>query len=72
MAACARLAVLIGADVVLAYSNEWTWVWLGVSLWGLHMGITQGLLATMVADAAPATCAEPRSDFLIWSAEWRC
>ena len=46
--------MLIGADVVLAYSNEWTWVWLGVSLWGLHMGITQGLLATMVADAAPA------------------
>ena len=45
--------MLIGADVVLAYSNEWTWVWLGVSLWGLHMGITQGLLATMVADAAP-------------------
>lgn len=26
---------------------------LGVSLWGLHMGITQGLLATMVADTAP-------------------
>ncbi len=48
------LAVLIGADVALAYSNEWRWVWLGVSLWGLHMGITQGLLATMVADAAPA------------------
>jgi MFS family permease len=48
------LAVLIGADIVLAYSNEWTWVWLGVSLWGLHMGITQGLLATMVAEAAPA------------------
>jgi MFS family permease len=47
------LAVLIGADIALAYSNEWTWVWLGVSLWGLHMGITQGLLATMVADAAP-------------------
>ena len=48
------LVVLIGADVVLAYSNEWRWVWLGVSLWGLHMGITQGLLATMVAEAAPA------------------
>ena len=48
------LAVLIGADVALAYSNDWPWVWLGVSLWGLHMGITQGLLATMVADAAPA------------------
>ena len=48
------LAILIGADIVLAYSNRWTWVWLGVSLWGLHMGITQGLLATMVADTAPA------------------
>ncbi|HYM47039.1 MAG TPA: MFS transporter [Burkholderiaceae bacterium] len=48
------LAALIGADVALAYSNEWTWVWLGVSLWGLHMGMTQGLLATMVAATAPA------------------
>jgi MFS family permease len=27
---------------------------LGVALWGVHMGITQGLLATMVADTAPA------------------
>lgn len=48
------LAVLIGADLALAYSNHWTWVWLGISLWGLHMGMTQGLLATMVADSAPA------------------
>lgn len=48
------LAVLIGADIVLAYSNHWTWVWAGITLWGLHMGITQGLLATMVADTAPA------------------
>lgn len=48
------LAVLIGADIVLAYSNEWGWVGLGASMWGLHMGITQGLLATMVADTAPA------------------
>lgn len=48
------LAVLIGADLALAYSDRWTWLWAGVALWGLHMGITQGLLATMVADAAPA------------------
>jgi len=27
----------------------------GVALWGLHMGLTQGLLATMVTDTAPAT-----------------
>jgi MFS family permease len=48
------LIVLIAADLVLAWSGHWGWVWLGVSLWGLHMGITQGLLATMVADTAPA------------------
>lgn len=48
------LVVLIAADAVLAWSDHWTWVWLGISLWGLHMGMTQGLLATMVAAAAPA------------------
>ena len=48
------LLLLIGADAALAYSNHWTWVWAGISLWGLHLGVTQGLLATMVADAAPA------------------
>ena len=47
------LLVLIAADVVLASSAHWLVVVLGVSLWGLHMGMTQGLLATMVADAAP-------------------
>ena len=49
------LAVLIAADVVLASSQHWGAVVLGVSLWGLHLGMTQGLLATMVADAAPAS-----------------
>ncbi len=48
------LVVLIGADLVLAYADDWDVVFLGVGLWGLHMGITQGLLATMVADTAPA------------------
>jgi len=48
------LAVLIGADLVLAHAESWGVVFLGVALWGLHMGITQGLLATMVADTAPA------------------
>lgn len=47
------LVVLIGADAALAYSNHWGWVWVGISLWGLHLGITQGLLATMVAETAP-------------------
>ena len=47
------LLVLIAADVVLATSSHWSGVLLGVSLWGLHMGMTQGLLATMVAQVAP-------------------
>lgn len=48
------LAVLIVADLVLASSSHWGVVLAGVALWGLHMGITQGLLAAMVAHAAPA------------------
>ena len=47
------LIVLITADLFLAASDQWFAVPVGVSLWGLHMGITQGLLATMVADTAP-------------------
>ena len=48
------LVVLILADLVLASNDHWTTVVVGVLLWGLHMGMTQGLLATMVADTAPA------------------
>jgi MFS family permease len=48
------LVVLIAADLVLAINNHWYVVLMGVALWGIHMGITQGLLATMVADTAPA------------------
>uniref|UniRef100_UPI003F49A9F1 MFS transporter n=1 Tax=Cupriavidus necator TaxID=106590 RepID=UPI003F49A9F1 len=48
------LAVLIAADLVLAMGSHWAVTLCGVALWGLHMGMTQGLLATMVADTAPA------------------
>lgn len=48
------LVVLIAADLVLGMSDHWGVVIAGVALWGVHMGITQGLLATMVADTAPA------------------
>ncbi len=48
------LLMLVAADAALAFSNRWTWVWLGVTLWGLHLGMTQGLLATMVAQSAPS------------------
>ena len=50
----AGLATLIVADLVLAHAQGLAAVALGVALWGLHMGMTQGLLATMVADTAPA------------------
>ena len=45
--------VLIAADLVLATNDHWGIVLIGVALWGIHMGMTQGLLATMVADTAP-------------------
>ena len=47
-------ALLILADVILAVNGSVAVVMLGVALWGLHMGLTQGLLSAMVADAAPA------------------
>ena len=48
------LVVLIAADVLLAISGHVALLWAGVALWGLHMAMTQGLLAAMVADTAPA------------------
>jgi len=48
------LVVLIAADLVLAHSHHWSTVLVGVALWGIHMGMTEGLLAAMVADTAPA------------------
>ena len=50
----AGLSVLVLADVVLAVSTHWVGLLLGVALWGVHMGMTQGLLAAMVAAQAPA------------------
>lgn len=48
------LGVLIAADLALAHGTHWGFVIVGVALWGMHMGMTQGLLATRVAQAAPA------------------
>jgi MFS family permease len=49
----AGFALLLLADVVLAVGGSVPAVSLGAALWGLHMGLTQGLLATLVADTAP-------------------
>ncbi len=48
------LCLLIVGDLFLAFSTGLGGVMIGVVLWGLHMGFTQGLLATLIADTAPA------------------
>jgi MFS family permease len=48
------MALLVAADIVLAAAQGLAALAAGIALWGLHMGMTQGLLATMVADTAPA------------------
>jgi MFS family permease len=49
----AGVTALVLADLVLAAAGSVPLVLLGAALWGLHMGLTQGLLAALVADAAP-------------------
>jgi MFS family permease len=50
----AGFALLIVADLVLALGGNVATVMIGVAIWGLHMGLTQGLLSALVADTAPA------------------
>ena len=50
----AGLVALVVADLVLANALDALTVFAGAALWGLHMGLTQGLLAALVAAAAPA------------------
>jgi len=50
----AGLVALVVSDLVLAQAEGGTAVLVGAGLWGLHMGLTQGLLAALVAAAAPA------------------
>lgn len=48
------LATLIAADLALALGGNVSMVFVGIALWGLHMGMTQGLLAAMVAATVDA------------------
>jgi MFS family permease len=48
------LAMLVAADVVLAFAGSPGVVFAGAALWGLHLALTQGLLSKLVADSAPA------------------
>ena len=46
-------AVMLVADLLLAFSTSLTGVMVGIALWGVHMGLTEGLIAALVADHAP-------------------
>lgn len=48
------LAVLIVADLFMARGGGLFLIFCGTGLWGLHMGMTEGLLSALVADKAPA------------------
>jgi len=48
------LAMLVFADLVLAAAASPLLALIGAALWGLHMGLTQGLFAKLVADTCPA------------------
>jgi MFS family permease len=48
------LVALVAADLILASAGSVTQVLAGTAVWGLHMGLTQGLLAALVAETAPA------------------
>ena len=48
------LMLLVVADAVLALGTQLAATFIGIAIWGLHLGLTQGLLAALVADTAPA------------------
>jgi MFS family permease len=49
------LGVLVAADLLLAWGPGLAGAFAGILLWGAHMALTQGLMAKLVADAAPAS-----------------
>jgi MFS family permease len=54
MMLCAGLAMLVLADLTLAFASTPWQVFTGAGIWGLHMGFTQGLFNKLVAGSAPA------------------
>ena len=49
----AGMAALAAGNVVLAKTGSFTGLVVGVSLWGAHMALTQGIFSRMIADSAP-------------------
>jgi MFS family permease len=67
----ASVGVLVAAYVVLAYASSISMFLVGIVLWGLHMGLSQGILATLIADAAPGHL-KGTALRCIQSDEWHC
>ena len=49
----AGIAVLVAGDLVLAKTENFAGLVIGVGLWGAHMALTQGIFSRMIADSAP-------------------
>jgi MFS family permease len=45
-------AVMLIADLLLAFAPSLPWVMIGIAVWGVHMGLTEGLIAALTADYA--------------------
>jgi MFS family permease len=49
----AGMAALLAGNLVLAKTDTLPWLVAGVTLWGAHMALTQGIFSRMIADSAP-------------------
>jgi len=49
----AGLATLMIADLALGFGSSLGAIFGGIALWGLHMGLTQGVLSALIAASAP-------------------
>lgn len=49
----AGLFILLIADLVLGFGTSLNSIFIGIALWGLHLGLTQGTLAALIADTCP-------------------
>ena len=49
----AGLVALIAADLLLGFGQSLAAIFAGIALWGLHLGLTQGVLTALVAISAP-------------------
>jgi MFS family permease len=48
-------AVMVVADLLMAFGHSVPVVFAGIAAWGVHMGLTEGLISALIADAAPPT-----------------